>query len=109
MPARGSRRGEPSQKFSGEGLCPQCGGLGVYSYVVRLDRGDEGNIVVEYEFSCTFCGYNERSRVVIPVRAAYYLRFLFKPEVMVYVEKMWHLLNLKARLGECVGRGCEGE
>lgn len=91
----------------GEGLCPRCGGVGVYEYEAQGMAEGEGLLQIRYSFSCPFCGYQERARVILPLRAAYYIRYLLPPKFVLEIEKAWQLLRLKARLDECVGGGCK--
>jgi hypothetical protein len=94
--------------ISGEGLCPKCGGVGTYTYQVE-GRAESGGILsITYKFECQFCGYKERSQIILPLRAAYYLRYILPTPIALEVEKVWQLLRLKARLDECVGEGCGG-
>ncbi len=90
--------------LEGEGLCPRCGGVGRYRYTVR-GSPRSSSVVVEYEFECAFCGHRERARIELPLKAAYYLRYLLDERARIEVERTWHASRLKAVLGECIG-GC---
>ncbi len=71
-----------------DGICPRCGGLGVYKYTVKAPVGDEAVMVeVGYEFHCLACGHSERRRVLIPLEAAFMMRYIFDPEVRGVVER----------------------
>lgn len=88
--------------IKGEGLCPRCGGAGSYRYEIRGYTIHEGSIHIsfEYEFYCPFCGYKEKARVQLPLKAAYYIRHLLHPQALVEIERVWHASKLKASLGE---------
>ena len=104
----GEERRKHGLAIEGEGLCPKCGGAGKYRYTLSWGAAGEGCgalLEVAYEFKCPFCGYTERARIKLPLKAAYYLRYLLKERAMVEVEKAWHALRLKAALDEEAG-GC---
>lgn len=70
------------------GLCPKCGSpLAEYRYIIIGPESD--NVVVEASIKCPVCGYEERKRIIIPVKALYAIRYLLQPKVRGDVEKIY--------------------
>jgi hypothetical protein len=75
----------------GEGICPKCGGLGTYVYEFRvLNQGpsDKELIEVKYVFTCMVCDFKEETKILIPFRGLYSLRYLLPSELRVFLEKV---------------------
>jgi len=88
--------------IQGEALCPKCGGAATYSYRIKGYSLHHGEVFIEfdYELNCPFCGYREKARVQLPLKAAYYLRHLLHPQALIEIERVWHASKLKASLSK---------
>jgi len=82
----------------GEGICPRCGGLGRYSYVVEgpvhMDLGDVG-VRVKYTYECMTCEFKEDKNVIVPLSGFYPLRYMLDPKFRVILERIRLLANIK--------------
>ncbi|MCE4613136.1 MAG: hypothetical protein F7C07_04825 [Desulfurococcales archaeon] len=75
------------------GICSECGGIAIYSYQLELVSDDETSVKVS--LSCNMCGYKDAKRIIMPNKALYLMRYLFKPEARVFAEKAYLLPSLK--------------
>jgi len=83
-------------KVRGEALCPKCGSIGIYEYVLEgpfeASSKEKSDIIeISYTFRCLVCGYRERKKILVSLQGLYPLRHLLNPEVKVFLEKVYLL------------------
>jgi len=81
-------------KIRGEAICPKCGSIGIYEYILErpLETSSEEKsdvIEINYTFRCLVCNYKERKKILVSLQGLYPLRHLLNPEVKVFLEKIY--------------------
>ncbi len=88
-----------AEELEREGICPRCGGLGVYRYRVEAPHYRGGAVaLVRYRFSCMACGVEEEKRVYIPLHALYMMRYMIDPKLRGTVERARLIAELREKL-----------
>lgn len=83
-------------KIKGEAICPKCGSLGIYEYVLEgpiknPSQNFSSAIKIHYSFKCMTCDYHEDKKLIVPLHGLYPLRHLLNSEAKVFLERIYLL------------------
>ena len=88
-----------SEEIEREGICPRCGGLGLYRYRLEAPHYRGGAMaLLRYRFSCMACGLEEEKKVYIPLHALYMLRYMLDAKLRGAVERAKLIAELREKL-----------
>ncbi|MCX8195886.1 MAG: hypothetical protein N3F67_02245 [Acidilobaceae archaeon] len=73
-------------EFRELGLCPACSTPVEYAYVMSGPEGEALRVIVSVE--CPICGHKESRGLLFPLNAVYLIRYLFRPTVGLFLERV---------------------